>query len=45
MGELLYMPIGSEYIFRRGTRPMLTQRYDISKNEEYRKVIEQEKQR
>ncbi|MCM1270216.1 MAG: type IV secretory system conjugative DNA transfer family protein [Ruminococcus flavefaciens] len=34
--EVLYMPIGQEIIFRRGQRPIITKRYDITKNEMYR---------
>lgn len=38
LDEVLYMPIGQEVLFRRGQRPIITQRYDIQKNEVYQKV-------
>ncbi|HBA64559.1 MAG TPA: type VI secretion protein [Lachnospiraceae bacterium] len=36
--DVLYMPIGSEIIFRRGMKPIFTKRYDIFQNEMYKKV-------
>lgn len=36
--EILYMPIGSEIIFRRGMKPIFTKRYNIFQNEMYKKV-------
>ena len=36
--DILYMPIGQEYIFRRGSKPVRTTRYDISKDERYIKI-------
>lgn len=36
--DVLYMPIGSEIIFRRGMKPIFTKRYNIFQNEMYRKV-------
>ena len=30
--DVLYMPIGQEYIFRRGQRPIVTTRYNITRN-------------
>lgn len=38
LDEVLYMPIGQEFIFRRGERPVVTQRYDILRNECYKKI-------
>lgn len=35
LDEVLYMPIGREFIFRRGQRPVITQRYDIVNDERY----------
>lgn len=34
--DVLYMPIGSEIIFRRGMKPIFTKRYNIFQNEMYR---------
>ncbi len=39
--DILWMPIGQEIIFRRGQRPIMTQRYNILENELYRKVTKQ----
>ncbi len=36
--DVLYMPIGQVCIFRRGQRPIITSRYDIMKDEQYRQV-------
>lgn len=41
LDEVLYMPIGQEILFRRGQRPIITQRYDIRKNPLYQKVTKQ----
>ncbi|MDO5132826.1 MAG: type IV secretory system conjugative DNA transfer family protein [Eubacteriales bacterium] len=38
LDDVLYMPIGSEIIFRRGTKPIFTKRYNIFQNEMYKKV-------
>lgn len=38
--DVLYMPVGSEIIFRRGMKPIFTKRYNIFQNEMYRKVTE-----
>ena len=35
------MPIGQEYIFRRGQRPITTTRYNILQNEMYRNITRQ----
>lgn len=35
LDEVLYMPIGKEVVFRRGSRPFTTERYDIRENEHY----------
>lgn len=40
LDDVLYMPLGQEVIFRRGQRPILTQRYDILRNETYQKVTQ-----
>ncbi|MBO5371604.1 MAG: type IV secretory system conjugative DNA transfer family protein [Lachnospiraceae bacterium] len=37
--EILYMPIGQEFIFRRGQKPITAQRYNILEDEEYQKVM------
>ena len=34
----MYMKIGDEIIFRRGMRPVLTQRYPITENEDWKKI-------
>lgn len=36
--DILYMPVGSEIIFRRGMKPISTKRYNIFQNEMYKKV-------
>lgn len=36
--EVLYMPIGQEYVFRRGQKPIRTTRYDIMRNEQYKAI-------
>jgi hypothetical protein len=38
--EVLYMPIGQEYVFRRGQKPIVTTRYDITKNKQYQNINE-----
>ncbi len=37
--DVLSMPIGREYIFRRGQKPIITQRYNIQENREYKKIM------
>lgn len=39
--DVLYMPIGREYIFRRGQKPIATTRYDIMKDEQYRRITQE----
>jgi len=36
--DILYMPIGSEIIFRRGMKPIFTKRYNIFENDMYKRV-------
>lgn len=36
--DILYWPIGREFIMRRGERPFETERYNIRKHKEYKKV-------
>lgn len=36
--DILYMPVGSEILFRRGQKPIFTERYDIRSNELYQIV-------
>lgn len=36
--DVLYMPIGQEFVFRRGQRPIVTQRYSILNDVEYQKI-------
>ncbi len=45
LDDVLYMPIGQEFIFRRGQRPLITQRYNVLQDPEYQRVTaEYEKQ-
>lgn len=37
--EILYMPIGQEFIFRRGQKPIITRRYNILEDKEYQEVM------
>lgn len=41
LDEVLYMPVGQEVVFRRGQRPIMTERYDILKNELYQKITKE----
>ena len=41
LDEVLYMPIGREYIFRRGQKPLQTSRYNILRNPLYQKITQQ----
>ena len=38
--DVLYMPIGQEYVFRRGQKPISVKRYDILKDKMYQRVTE-----
>ncbi|MGN0362549.1 MAG: TraM recognition domain-containing protein [Bilifractor sp.] len=38
--DVLYMPVGREIIFRRGSKPIVTDRYDICSDARYRKITE-----
>lgn len=38
LDEVLYMPIGQEYVFRRGQKPIITNRYNILKDEQYQQI-------
>ena len=38
--DVLYMPLGQEVIFRRGQRPILTQRYNVLHNKMYQKITQ-----
>ena len=40
--DILYMEIGKEYIFRRGSKPIESERFDIRELEEYRKIGEKD---
>lgn len=40
LDEVLYMPIGQEYVFRRGQKPIITSRYNILNNELYLNITE-----
>lgn len=39
--DVLYMPVGQEIIFRRGSRPLVTTRIDLSNHKEYQKITDQ----
>lgn len=41
LDEVLYMPVGKMFVFRRGQRPISTTRYDIEKNALYQKITAQ----
>lgn len=41
LDEVLYMPIGREYVFRRGQKPVVTWRYDICKDKRYRDITKE----
>ncbi len=41
LDEVLYMPVGKMFIFRRGQRPITTMRYNIENNRLYQKITEQ----
>lgn len=43
--DVLYMPIGREIIFRRGSKPLVTTRIDISKHKAYQKITEEYEKR
>ena len=38
--DVLYMPVGSEMIFRRGQKPIFTERYHTMEDERYRKITD-----
>ncbi len=38
LDEVLYMPVGQEVIFRRGQRPVVTERYNITQNEIWKQL-------
>lgn len=38
LDEVLYMPIGQTFIFRRGQKPIIAQRYNIVKDKMYKKI-------
>lgn len=40
LDEVLYMPLGNEVIFRRGQRPIITQRYDVLHDKAYQKITQ-----
>lgn len=41
LDEVLYMPVGQLIVFRRGQRPIRTERYNILNNQTYRTLTEQ----
>lgn len=38
LSEILYMPLGTEYIFERGKKPIKTERYHITDDLEWQKI-------
>ena len=38
LSDVLSMPVGHEVIFRRGMKPVVTERYNIQKNDQYQKI-------
>lgn len=43
LDEVLYMPVGTVAVIRRGQRPIITQRYNILQNNLYRRITLEEK--
>lgn len=41
LDEVLYLPVGKEIIFRRGNQPVITERYNITKNPLYQRITQQ----
>lgn len=41
LDEVLYMPLGQVVIFRRGQKPVITQRYNILENKLYQSIMNQ----
>ena len=39
--DILYMPVGKMFVFRRGQKPIYTSRYDIEKNRLYQSITAQ----
>lgn len=38
LAEVLYMPLGTEYIFERGRKPIVTERFRITEDEEWKRI-------
>lgn len=36
--EVLYMPLGREFLFQRGRRPVVTERFHITEDPEWRRA-------
>ncbi len=45
MNDVLNMPLGQEYFFRRGHKPVVTKRYDINRDLKEKKLNMQEMRR
>lgn len=45
LDEVLYMPLGKEVIFRRGTRPIVVNRYNILDDKNYQKITHEYEKR
>ena len=41
LDEVLYMPIGQEFIFRRGQKPITTTRYKIMEDDRYKEITDE----
>lgn len=44
LDDVLFMPVGKEYIFRRGQKPIATARYDILGDREYQELMQAERE-
>ncbi len=42
--EVLHMPVGQVFIFRRGQQPVITQRYDIFRDQDYQRITDEYEQ-
>lgn len=40
LADVLYLPLGQEFLFERGTRPCVTERFHITEDEEWKKAAE-----
>lgn len=45
MDEVLSMPVGQAVVFRRGQQPVITQRYDVFRDEDYKRITREYEER